>query len=171
MTTTLVSRAAIAGGMDAGDALALSDSYIRKCELLPSDDRIVNLQFHMALDYTERTAKLDVGNQNSKFVLDVASYVQKHISEPISTEDIAEALYMSRSRLYTPFKEETGKNLSDFILEQRIEEAKTLLTYTDKPLSSISAYLCFSSQSHFSNAFKKICGITPALFREKQLTT
>ena len=166
VTATLVARAAISGGLDINDALSLSDSYIRKCELLSSEDRIVNMQFHMVLDYTERVKKLHVGNNSSKFVFEVANFIQKHISEPLSTEDIANALYISRSRLSTKFKEETGKNLSDFILEERIAEAKRLLLYTDKPIISISAYLGFSSQSHFSNAFKKLCNVTPAVYRK-----
>lgn len=152
--------------MDVNDALSLSDSYIRKCELLTAEDRIVNMQFHMILDYTERVEKLHVGSRDSKFVLEVAGFVQKHISEPISTDDIAAALFLSRSRLSTRFKAETGKNLSDHIAEERIEEAKRLLAYTDKSLAAISAYLCFSSQSHFSRTFKKFTGRTPADYRE-----
>lgn len=169
VTATLVARAAIRGGMELNDALSLSDSYIRKCELLTSEDKITNLQFHMVSDYTERVSKLHVGDRTSKFVLDVANYVQKHISEALSTEDIANALYLSRSRLSTRFKEETGKNLSDFITEERIEEAKRLLEFTDKSIVAISAYLGFSSQSHFSKVFKKICGTTPANYRENTL--
>ena len=165
VTATLVARAAIRGGMDINDALSLSDSYIRKCELLTAEDRIVNMQFHMILDYTERVEKLHVGSRDSKFVLEVAGFVQKHISEPISTDDIADALFLSRSRLSTRFKAETGKNLSDYISEERIEEAKRLLVYTDKSLATISAYLCFSSQSHFSRTFKKFTGRTPADYR------
>ena len=76
------------------------------------------------------------------------------------------ALFLSRSRLSTRFKAETGKNLSDYIAEERIEEAKRLLVYTDKSLSAVSAYLCFSSQSHFSRTFKKFTGRTPADYRE-----
>ena len=108
VTATLVARAAIRGGMDVNDALSLSDSYIRKCELLTAEDRIVNMQFHMILDYTERVEKLHVGSRDSKFVLEVAGFVQKHISEPISTDDIADALFLSRSCLSTRFKAETG---------------------------------------------------------------
>ena len=44
VTATLVSRAAIRGGMDTEDALSLSDAYIQKCELLGSIGRISNLQ-------------------------------------------------------------------------------------------------------------------------------
>ena len=82
--------------------------FIRKCELLTAEDRIVNMQFHMILDYTERVEKLHVGSRGSKFVLEGAGSGQKHISEPISIDDIADALFLSRSRLSTRFKAVTG---------------------------------------------------------------
>ena len=50
VTATLASRAAVRGGMDVEDAFSLSDAYIRKCELLQTPDRIINLQYHMVLD-------------------------------------------------------------------------------------------------------------------------
>ena len=167
VTATLVSRAAIRGGMDVNDALALSDAYIRKCEHMNSEERLVNLQFHMVLDYTERVGKLHVGENTSKFVMDIANYVQHNISQPVTTEDIAAAMYMSRSRLSTRFKEETGENLSDYIMREKVEEAKQLLTYTDKSIAAISAYLAFSSQSHFTRQFKNITGRTPGEYRER----
>lgn len=167
VTTTLAARAAIRGGMDVNDALALSDSYIRKCELMNSEERITNLQFYMVFDYTERVGKLHVGENASRFVLDIANYVQRNISRPLSTEDIAEAMYMSRSRLSTRFKAETGENLSDYVMREKVEEAKHLLAYTDKSLSAISAYLAFSSQSHFTRQFKKFTGRTPGEYRDR----
>lgn len=167
VTATLASRAAISGGMDANDALALSDSYIRKCELINSEERIVNLQFRMIVDYTERVEKLHVGENASRFVTDIANYIQHNISRQITTDDIAKAMYMSRSRLSIRFKEETGENLSDYIMREKIEEAKHLLSHTDESLSAISAYLAFSSQSHFTRQFKNVTGFTPGEYRAR----
>lgn len=166
VTATLVSRAAIRGGMDVNDALSLSDAYIQKCELLNDLERVVNLQYHMVFDYTEQVEKLLHGKHPSKLVRDVANYIQHHLSEPISTEDIARALFISRSRLSVKFKEETNENLVDFILKEKTEEAKRLLRYTDKTSVAISAYLGFSSQSHFSKVFKKYTGKTPNEYRD-----
>lgn len=57
--------------------------------------------------------------------------------------------------------------LTDFILKEKTEEAKRLLRYTDKPITSISAYLGFSSQSHFSRTFKKYTGSLPNEYRKR----
>ncbi|HIZ63255.1 MAG TPA: AraC family transcriptional regulator [Firmicutes bacterium] len=171
VTATLVSRAAIRGGMDIDDAFSLSDAYIQKCELSDSVQKITNLQYRMVLDYTERVEKLRRGGHPSKFVLDVTNFILHHISEPVTTEEIAKALFMSRSRLSVKFKKETGENLIDFILKQKTEEAKRLLRYTDKPLIAIGNYLAFSSQSHFSRIFKQYCGCTPNEYRKRYNST
>ena len=166
-TATVVSRAGIRGGLNVDEALALSDSYIQKCELLYSADDITNLQYRMVLDFAERVSRLRMGKRLSKLALDVANYVQEHISEPISTEKMAASLFMSRPYLSKKFKEETGMTLTDFILAKKTEEAKRLLCYTDKTIVAISNYLGFSSQSHFTRVFKKYAGISPSDYREK----
>ena len=78
VTATLVSRAAIRGGMDIDDALSLSDAYIQKCELMSDLERITNLQYHMVLDYAEHVEKLRLGKSPSRLVLDVTNYIQHH---------------------------------------------------------------------------------------------
>lgn len=167
VTATLVSRAAIRGGMDVSDALSLSDAYIQKCELLGDLERITNLQYHMLFDYTEQVEKLRLGKTPSKLVLDVTNYIHHHLSEPVSTEEIAKALFLSRSRLSVKFKQEAGENLVDFILQEKTREAKRLLRYTDKSAAAISAYLGFSSQSHFSRVFKKYADCLPNEYRKR----
>ena len=168
VTATLASRAAIRGGMDTEDALSLSDAYIQKCELLGSIERITNLQYRMIFDYTERVEQLRAGGKApSRLVADVANYIRRHLSEPVSTEEMAKALFLSRSRLSTRFRAETGVTLTDFILQEKTEEAKRLLQYTDKPAVAISAYLGFSSQSHFSRVFKKYAGCLPHEYRKR----
>lgn len=82
-----------------------------------------------------------------------------------SSRLLADTLYMSRGYLCEKFKKESGTTLSDFILATKTEEAQRLLIHTDKPISAISEYLGFSSQSHFNNAFKKYTGITPKRYR------
>ena len=167
VTVTLVSRAAIRGGMEVEDAFSHSDSYIQQCELLSSPVDILNLQYRMLLDYTERVERLRLGKQPSKLTIDVANYIQHHMSEPITAEKMAAELFLNRSYLSRKFKEETEETLTDFILKEKTEEAKRLLRYSDKSLTAIASYLGFSSASHFSRVFKAYVGSTPSEYREK----
>lgn len=170
VTVTLASRAAIRGGMDVEEAFSLSDAYIQKCELLSNPEQIMNLQYHMILEYTQKVERIRLGKRPGKLVIDVANYIQRHLSEPITAEEIAKELYLSRPYLSRKFIEETGESLTDFILKEKTEEAKRLLRYSDKTLTAISNYLGFSSQSHFSRVFKKYALCTPGEYREKYTT-
>lgn len=167
VSTTVICRAAIRGGMDVQDALKMSDSFIQQVELCKNTMDIYSLQYQMVVDYTTAVNRLKEGEFHSKLVSDVRNYIIHHLSEPIRTGEIAEYLSTSRSRLSTRFKEDTGLNLSEFIAQEKVKEAKELLHYTDKSLSAISAYLGFSSQSHFCRIFNRVAGLSPLKYREK----
>ena len=168
ISTTLVSRAAIRGGMDLDDALRLSDSYIQKCERLNTFQQLTNLQYHMVMQYTKSVENLHFHHNQSELIKSVTAYIRHHLSDAIKTDDIAASLFMSRSHLSTRFKQETGMNLTEYIHQIKISEAKHLLAHTDKNLSLISNYLGYSSQSHFTRMFKKVVGISPIEYREKK---
>ena len=167
VSATLVARAAIRGGMREDDAFSLSDGFIQRVELLTDPGRIMNLQYSMILEYTEQVEKLHLGRHPTKLSRDVANYVRHHLSEPISTERMAESFFLSRPYLSAQFKRETGQTLTDYILTEKTEEAKRLLLYSDKPAAAIGAYLGFSSHGHFIRVFKKYAGLTPNEFRTR----
>lgn len=167
VAATLASRAAIKGGLAEETSFRLSDAYIQKCELLNDPALISNLEYHMILDYTERVESIRVGKHPSDLTIKVANFVQQHICEPITAEAVADSLFMSKSRLFTKFKAESGETLSTFILKEKTQAAKRLLRYTNKTATAIGMHLGFSSQSHFTRVFKKYTGMTPGKYREE----
>ena len=122
----------------------------------------------MVLFYTQRVARIRSGHYATELVINVANYVQKHLSETITTDQVAELLFMNRQHLSRRFTKEAGITLSAFIRNEKVEEAKRLLRYTDKSVSAIALYLGFSSQSHLSRIFKETTGMTPGEYREKK---
>ena len=167
-TVTLASRSAISGGMDPSDAIKMADGYIYKAELTNNADSIINLQYHAVKTFTEKVNALKFGEKQSRLVTEVANYIQHNLSKAITAQDIADAMFISRPYLSKKFREEAGITLTDFIRNQKIEEAKRLLKYTDKSLLAISVYLGFSSQSHFTHTFKKLTGVIPKEYRENK---
>ena len=167
VTAALASRAAVQGGMEVEDAFSTSASYIQQCEMLTAPEAVTNLQYRMILDYTERVGRLRRGRQPTRLALDVANYVRRHLSEAITAQELARALFLSRPYLSRRFREETGETLTDFILREKTEEAKRLLRYSDKSLTAVSSYLGFSSPSHFSRVFKRYAGCLPREYRGK----
>ncbi len=166
VAATLISRAAILGGMSAKVALVLSDWYIQKAELLKSGKDLTALNMEMLLDYTRRVEQIKLGTDSPRLSRKIMRYICKNMSEKNTTADLAKQFNMSRTYLCEQFKAETGKTIGDFITSVKVEEAKRLLTGTDISIAEISDFLAFSSQSYFQNVFKKEVGKTPKQYRD-----
>lgn len=166
-TVTLCSRAAIEGGLPAEEALSLSDRYIQHSEKFEHPEQILNLQYHMIMDYATLVAQLAVGGEYNYFLRTITSYIREHLDERLTVDQIAEAMHMNRSYLSTKFKKETGRSLSSYVIDTKLKKSMEYLRNTDKPIIEIVNLLGFSSQGYFQNVFKRHIGITPGQYRER----
>lgn len=158
---------AIPGGLDVEKTYQLMDFYIQECELLQTIEEIANLQYMMLIDFCQRAGETHIPGGISAEVHQCMNYIRSHTNEPITVSDVARQVHRSSSHMMRHFKEELGIHIGTFITRCKLEEAKSLLTYSEKSLAEISSYLCFSSQSYFQNVFKKQYGITPMQYRKK----
>lgn len=165
LVTVVGKFAAIPAGLDTEQTYYLIDTYIQECERLHTAEQITALQFNMLVDFTSRISESRMPEDISPDVYAAMQYIFLHLNEAVRIDDIAQSIGRSRSWLTAKFRAETGLSVTDFVLQSKMQEAKTLLKYTDKPISEISEYLCFSSQPHFSTVFKKYFGVTPAAYR------
>ena len=117
------------------------------------------------MDFARRVAQQKLPEGVSQEIFASMQFIATHINEPISTSDVVVFSGKSRAYLFRKFHEELGISIAAYITKCRLQEAKSLLRYTDKSLGEISSYLCFSSQSHFQNVFKKHYGVTPVQYR------
>lgn len=98
---------------------------------------------------------------NKEVIEQTVQYIKGNIAEEMSLESLSARASFSPVYFHKLFRASTGKNLREYIEEQRIKRAIELLTSTDKTLTEI-AYECgFSSQSYFSYAFKRRIKMTP----------
>jgi AraC-like DNA-binding protein len=157
---------AIPGGVDVEKTYQLVDFYIQECEQLQTIEEITNLQYMMVLDFCQRAGETQIPEGISSEVYQCVNYIRSHTNESINIDDVASQVHRSSSYMMRRFREELGIHIGTFITRCKLEEAKTLLTYSDKSLADISNYFCFSSQSYFQNVFKKQYGITPMQYRK-----
>ena len=146
------------------------DSYVLDCERAATVPEIDRLQVSAALDFCRRIGEMRLPAGISREVYTCMSYIRNHVNTPLSLDDVAASIGRSVSYTGNLFKKETGQTLGNYIAECRLEEAKSLLYYTDMTLAEISSYLCFSSQSYFQNVFKKEYGVTPMQYRRQHHT-
>lgn len=98
-------------------------------------------------------------------------YIRAHLADPgLTAERIAEALFISRRRLYQLFDD--GDGVSGRIRALRIDRAKELLgdpAHAGRGVAEISRQCGFANAAHFSRTFRKIAGETPREYRERVL--
>lgn len=166
LITMIGKEAAIPGGLDIEQTYQLIDIYIQECEKLQTVEAVKNLQYNMPMDFAKRVAQQKLPKGISKEIFSCMQFIASHINEPIGVTDVVAHSGMSRAYLFKKFRQELGLNIGAYITEIRLREAKNLLHFTNKTLSEISNYLCFSSQSYFQNVFKKHYGVTPLEYRK-----
>ncbi|WP_455616971.1 response regulator transcription factor [Eisenbergiella sp.] len=91
----------------------------------------------------------------------VREYVRSHINEELVMEDIARQVHLNCDYLNRLFKKEMGIPLSRYVIQQKIERAKWLLTHTDWKVGDIAASVGYYNYSSFYRIFTKIVGVSP----------
>ena len=159
--------AAIPSGIGAERAYQLSNLYALECEQMQSIEEVHRLQYVMLMDFCQRCGAAKLPKGVSREVCRCMAYIQRHTNEMIGVEDVASQIGRSSTYLMRRFKAELGMSVGAYITRCKLEEACELLTYGDRSLAEISAYLGYSSQSYFQNVFKKQYGMTPMQYRRQ----
>lgn len=103
--------------------------------------------------------------QIKTFIIKEIHYNDEHASKNYS-DLIAGNLHHDYSYLSKLFSETEGITIEQYIIRQKIEKVKEMLTYDEKSLNEIALDLGYSSTAHLSSQFKKITGLTPTAFKQ-----
>jgi YesN/AraC family two-component response regulator len=106
------------------------------------------------------------GSSDTDF-LKVLDYIERHLSEEITLDDLARIVHFEKTYLITKFKEIWGLSPMKYVNTMRIERAKTLLRRSEKSITEIAYETGFGSIHYFSRYFKESVGITPNEYRTK----
>ncbi len=115
--------------------------------------------------YGELTEIQRIGTE-SNLTASIVSYVQEHYASDLYLERVAEGLGLSVKYISKVFKEKTGRNLSDYINEVRIQHVKDMLVNTNMSIASISEAAGIYSRTTLIRLFRKYEGVTPSEYRE-----
>lgn len=94
-------------------------------------------------------------------------FIEENIDGDLSLEMMAREVQLCPIYLARVFKAAVGQSPHRYVLERRIERAKGLLRNTDLPTVDVALTSGFSSQSHLSNWFRRIVGVSPANYRRQ----
>jgi len=97
-------------------------------------------------------------------------YIEEHIADDVSLEDVAAHVFMNRIYFSRFFKKHTGMHFIAYITELRIEKAIALLKDPHNKASEISLGVGYHSKQHFYKLFKQHTGRTPVEYRNEVLS-
>ena len=95
----------------------------------------------------------------------IREYIDDNIDQRISVELLAGLAKLSVCYFVRAFKQSTGITPHDYLIRQRVEKTKQLLSGTDMPLSEIALTAGFADQSHFARRFRQHVGMSPRHYR------
>ncbi|MCL2569427.1 MAG: AraC family transcriptional regulator [Oscillospiraceae bacterium] len=161
----LATYAAIEGGLDPANAYALNDLYLKRLALCKDVAQMRQICEEMEFVFAHQVRLVLEERSNATYVDKCKRFIDQHLGTPFTLEDIATALGVNKSYLSRHFAQEAGVRIMEYARTKRIEAAANMLKYSDKTIASISANLCFPTQSHFGKWFKETLGITPLKYR------
>lgn len=131
---------------------------LEKLALLQREEQIT--AYLMQLNH--QLAGKDVNQQT---IEKINSYIESHLADALSLEEIASVVFLNAAYLSKFYKKETGENLSTYILDQRLSRASSLLTDSNLLISDISKMVGFNSSQYFIRVFKEKYQMTPQQYR------
>lgn len=93
-------------------------------------------------------------------------YIINNITKNISLKELSKLVYLSESQIIRIFKKEVGKTPYDYILDLKLNRAKTLLKNTNLMIKQIALNLGFCDEHYFSYVFKNKTGKTPSEYKK-----
>lgn len=105
-------------------------------------------------------------NATDASITEIQDYIQKNYSQKIKLDELGEVFGYNSVYLSASFKQKTGKTLSDYLLEIRMEEAKRRLQNTMDAIADVAPAVGYADLKYFTKVFKNYTGISPKEYRK-----
>ncbi|QHT62488.1 helix-turn-helix domain-containing protein [Paenibacillus lycopersici] len=105
--------------------------------------------------------------KNRKLIDELEAYVSERLDSAMSLRELAGHFMFSPNYLGHLFKEETGENLSDYIIRRRFERACELLRDPKLKVFEVAHRIGYTNLTYFSRQFRELFGMTPNEFRRQ----
>ncbi|MGV2622769.1 UNVERIFIED_CONTAM: AraC family transcriptional regulator [Halobacillus marinus] len=160
----------IEAGSQPDEIMSLNDFYLNYLETRETLGEVEELEQNVLRSFLERIGGTNEMLRSSPLVERTKRYIFENLGRHLTLKKIADAMNVNPNYLSGIFAREVGVAITHFINQQRIEEAKELLSITNYSLLEISTLLGYNSQSYFTRVFKGVEGIGPKEFRKKYQT-
>lgn len=163
---TLLRKSAEYGSVHPFYIDSVSSDFAKRIERVQSPEEFPALQREMVNTYCA-LVKQHSTKQYSPLVQKVLTVVDSDLTADLSLKHLSKLLNVNASYLSSLFKKETGKTLTEFIAQKRMQHAAFLLRTTKLQVQSVAQHCGIYDVNYFTKMFKKYSGQTPKEFREQ----
>ena len=117
--------------------------------------------------YMREAEKKNKLSRKESYVIKSIEYISSNYGSPITVDDIAAYVGLSRSYLCRAFQAVLGKSPKEFLSEYRIKQACYLLTHNNMSMMDIAESVGFDNSLYFSRVFHKQMGMPPTEYARK----
>ena len=179
-------------GNTTNDYISINFHSEKQLELDTVLRRCLNNEVRLLLNYFESAYSLPSTDRNSKLQLilealiiqikdnlcesyasplsaEIISFISSHYTEKITLDDISKITFYSSAYCENEFKKTTGKSIINYLIDVRINAAKSLLSESSMSCARIATAVGFDDSNYFSRIFKKRTGYSPLQFRNQYI--
>jgi two-component system response regulator YesN len=138
---------------------AYPDSY-RSIYKYTHIDQIINW-LEVFRDGLARVLRSQHKNYKNHIIRNIQSYIDTHVEEKLSLNDVASLFSISPSYLSILFKKATDIGFTEYVTQKKISRAKAWISEGQMKIYEIADRLGFESAFYFSKVFKKVVGCSP----------
>ena len=99
----------------------------------------------------------------------IDGYIDEHIHDRITVENISAEIFISPSTIYHRTKQNTGLSLSNYVARRKMIKASEYFYLTDYKINYISTLLGIDDYNYFSRLFRRIFGMSPTQYRSANI--
>nr|WP_242050579.1 AraC family transcriptional regulator [Oculatella sp. FACHB-28] len=121
------------------------------------------LAIHLLRHYctTKPNLSNNSGSLSQAKLRQVTDYINEQLHQDLKLSEIAAIAQLSPYHFLRLFKQSTTLTPHQYILQRRVERAKSLLQHSELSIAQIATRVGFADQSHFTRCFKRALGMTP----------
>ena len=136
---------------------------------LPFHDRVLtSLLDYLLVGYLRKTvSSSEVKNRSDVVVMRVVSYIKFHFKKKLTLAEVADAVGLTPNYVGEIFAKRMGVSFNAYLMQTRLNYAKTLLMRGDCTVEEVAMLSGFGSQTYFSDCFKKQFHTTPTSVKKK----
>ena len=143
---------------------SVSTSFAKRIERSGSTNELGKIGDEMTRKYCLLVQNYSLRGY-SQIVQNAINYIDFNLTEPLTLKYIAEKVLVNSSYLSALFKKETGKNITDYINQKRVQSSLSLLATTNLPIQTIAEKVGIYDENYFSRLFKKVQNMTAREYR------